>query len=417
MTKRTQCMNCGGPRLHEFIDLGDQPNGNSFLYADDLAQEVKFTLAMMVCEDCWQVQISEFPPQEILFSDHAYITGRNAPVVAHFKKLAPHIIDKIGLTENDLVIDVGANDGTFLRAFASQGMRVLGVDPSDRTGQLAREQGVTVFRQFWNHETGKSLKQLGVKPNAITATAVFYHVPDLHDFVAGLAEVMGPDTVFVVQGVNCLDLIKHNEFDHFYHEHSCIHAVGPLQRLFAAHGLAIRDVEFSPIHGGSFILYVYRQENPAPESPSVAAAVKAEEAAGLFKLETYEKFAERVRTNMAELKALLEKLKAEGKTVWGLGAPVKGSTVLNYADIGPDLVQKVTEVNEFKIGRVTPGTHIPVIDESMVVEHPDYYLVLAWNFLEFLVKKNDAYLQAGGRFITPVPEVRIVGPGGAYERP
>jgi SAM-dependent methyltransferase len=410
-------MNCGGPRLHEFIDLGDQPNGNSFLYADELDQEVKFTLAMMVCEDCWQVQISEFPPQEVLFSDHAYITGRNAPVVAHFKKLAPHIIDKIGLKENDLVIDVGANDGTFLRAFASQGMRVLGVDPSDRTGQLAREQGVTVFRQFWNHETGKSLKQLGVKPNAITATAVFYHVPDLHDFVAGLAEVMGPDTVFVVQGVNCLDLIEHNEFDHFYHEHSCIHAVGPLQRLFGAHGLAIRDVEFSPIHGGSFILYVYRQENPTPEAPAVQAAIDAEEKAGLYRLDTYVDFAERVRTNMAELRALLEKLKAEGKSVWGLGAPVKGSTVLNYAGIGPDLVQKVTEVNEFKIGRVTPGTHIPVIDESKVTDHPDYYLVLAWNFLDFLLKKNDAYLQAGGRFITPVPEVRIYGPGGTWTKP
>lgn len=415
--KRTECMNCGGPKLHEFIDLKDQPNGNSFLYADEVADEVKFSLAMMVCEDCWQVQISEFPPQEILFSDHAYITGRNAPVVSHFKKLAPHIVEKIGLKPNDLVIDVGANDGTFLRAFASQGMRVLGVDPSERTGLLAREQGVTVMRQFWNHETGKSLKQLGVKPNAITATAVFYHVPDLHDFVSGLAEVMGPDTVFVVQGVNCLDLIEHNEFDHFYHEHSCIHAVGPLQKLFGAHGLAIRDVEFSPIHGGSFILYVYREENPIAESPTVAAAVKAEQAAGLFQLKTYEDFAKRVETNMSELKTLLEKLKAEGKTVWGLGAPVKGSTVLNYADIGPDLVQKVTEVNEFKIGRVTPGTHIPVIDENGVTEHPDYYLVLAWNFMDFLVKKFDDYLQSGGRFISPVPEVRIIGPNGEYTRP
>lgn len=417
MTKRTECMNCGGAQLHEFIDLEDQPNGNSFLYADEVGEEVTFSLAMMVCQDCWQVQISEFPPQEILFNDHAYITGRNAPVVAHFKKLAPHIVEKIGLKENDLVIDVGANDGTFLRAFASQGMRVLGVDPSERTGRLAQEQGVTVFRQFWNHATGKSLRQLGVKPNAITATAVFYHVPDLHDFVAGLTEVMGSDTVFVVQGVNCLDLIEHNEFDHFYHEHSCIHAVGPLQRLFGAHGLAIRDVEFSPIHGGSFILYVYRQENPIEEAPSVKAAVEAEARAGLFDLETYKNFAERVRTNMCELRTLLEKLSAEGKTVYGLGAPVKGSTVLNYANIGPDLVQKVTEVNEFKIGRVTPGTHIPVIDETEVTAHPDYYLVLCWNFMDFLLKKFDGYLKSGGRFISPVPQVRIIRSGGEYERP
>lgn len=413
--KRIKCMNCGEARLQQFIDLGDQPNGNSFLYENDLAQEVSFSLSMLVCDKCWQVQIAEFPPQELLFSDHAYITGRNAPVVSHFKKLAPHVIEKIGLEPNDLVIDVGCNDGTFLRAFASQGMRVLGVDPSERTGLLAREQGVTVFRQFWSHQTGKSLKQLGVHPDAITATAVFYHVPDLHDFVAGLAEVMGPDTVFVVQGVNCLDLIQRNEFDHFYHEHSCIHAVGPLRGLFAAHGLAIRDVEFSPIHGGSFILYVYREENPTPESPAVAAAVAAEEAAGLFKISTYLDFAERVKTNMRNLRALLEGLQRDGKTVYGLGAPVKGSTVLNYANIGRDLVQAVTEVNEFKIGRVTPGTHIPVIDENTLDKQPDYYLVLAWNFLDFLVKKYDGYLRAGGRFITPVPDVRIIGPGGRRE--
>jgi len=132
-------------------------------------------------------------------------------------------------------------------------------------------------------------------------------------------------------------------------------------------------------------------------------------------LQTYEDFAARVRHNMAELRTLLEKLKAEGKTVYGLGAPVKGSTVLNYAKIGPDLVQAVTEVNEFKIGRVTPGTHIPVIDENLVETQPDYYLVLAWNFLDFLVKKNETYLLAGGRFITPVPYVQILGPGGERE--
>ena len=132
-------------------------------------------------------------------------------------------------------------------------------------------------------------------------------------------------------------------------------------------------------------------------------------------MQTYEDFAARVRHNIAELRTLLERLKAEGKTVYGLGAPVKGSTVLNYADIGPDLVQAVTEVNEFKIGRVTPGTHIPVIDENAVDKQPDYYLVLAWNFLDFLLKKNEDYLQAGGRFITPVPEVQILGPGGVRE--
>ncbi|MFM5932102.1 MAG: methyltransferase domain-containing protein [Novosphingobium sp.] len=414
--KRTHCMVCNGTRLHEFIDCGDQPNGNAFLYPDELAKEVTFTLSMMVCEDCWEVQITEFPPQELLFCDHPYVTGVNAPVVRHFNALAPHVVEKLGLKPNDLVIDVGCNDGTLLKAFAKHGMRVLGVDPSERPGQLAREQGITVFQQFWNHDTGKSLRQLGIKPEVITATAVFYHVPDLHDFVAGLAEVMGPNSFFVVQGVNLKDLIENNEFDHFYHEHSCIHSVGPLTKLFAAHGLRIQDIEFSPIHGGSFILYVCREENPLATTQAVADAIAEEEAAGLYKLETYTAFARRIDENMDKLRALLERLKAEGKTVYALGAPVKGSTVLNRAQIGPELVSKVTEVNEFKIGRVTPGTHIPVIDERTNAEVPDYYLVLAWNFIDFLVEKFDDYLSAGGRFIATVPDVRVIGPKGEFTR-
>lgn len=219
--KRSECMVCAGNRLVEFIDLGDQPNGNNFLYAAEVAQEVSFPLAMMVCQDCWEVQISEFPSQEVLFSDHPYLSGVNAPVVAHFEQLAARVVYKLGLKPNDLVIDVGCNDGTLLKMFAKQGLRTLGVDPSERPGQVAREQGVTVFKQFWNSDTGRSLRQLGLKPELITATAVFYHVPDLHDFCLGLTEVMETDSVFVVQGVNLKDLIEHNEFDHFYHEHSC----------------------------------------------------------------------------------------------------------------------------------------------------------------------------------------------------
>jgi 2-polyprenyl-3-methyl-5-hydroxy-6-metoxy-1,4-benzoquinol methylase len=397
-------MVCSGNRLVEFIDLGDQPNGNNFLPAEQVANEVSFPLAMMVCQDCWEVQIAEFPSQEVLFSDHPYLSGVNAPVVAHFEQLAARVVYKLGLKPNDLVIDVGCNDGTLLKMFAKQGLRTLGVDPSERPGQVAREQGMTVFKQFWNQATGQSLRQLGLKPELITATAVFYHVPDLHDFCRGLIEVMGPDSVFVVQGVNLRDLIEHNEFDHFYHEHSCIHALGPLTRLFGQHGLRIQDVEFSPIHGGSFILFVVREENPRPTTAAVAAAIEAEREAGLYNLATY--------TAFAKLKALLGELKAAGKTVYALGAPVKGSTVLNYAGIGPELVELVTEVNQLKVGRVTPGTHIPVVDERSLGRVPDYYLVLAWNFLDFLVGKYDTYLAGGGKFIVAVPDVRIVGRGG-----
>lgn len=413
---RTACMVCGGPNLRVFFDCHEQPNGNNFLFREDLPKEVVFPLSMMVCEDCWEVQISEAPPRELLFAEHPYITGLNVPVVRHFRALAPHVVEKLHLKQNDLVIDVGCNDGSLLKEFAALGMRVLGIDPSEEPGRLARKQGVTVFKQFWGRETGKSLRHLGIRPEVITATAVFYHVPDLHDFVAGLCEVMGENSFFVVQGVNLKDLIEKNEFDHFYHEHSCIHSVGSLTRLFAPHGLRIQDVEFSPIHGGSFILYVCRNENARETTPAVAAALASEDVTGLRKLETYFSFANRVESNVKKLVNLLVRLKAAGKTVYALGAPVKGSTLLNYAGIGPDLVEAATELNPLKIGRVMPGVHIPVIDERKLDKAPDYYLVLAWNFVDFLIEKYRPFLESGGRFIVPIPDIRIVGPEGKTEQ-
>lgn len=408
--KRLCCMNCGKGNLHEFLDLGRQPNGNNCPTEDEKASELTFPLRMLVCSDCWQVQIDEFPPQDMLFHDHPYITGVNAPVVSHFQELVPHLIARLELEPADLAIDIGCNDGTLLHTFAQHDLRVLGVDPSKRTGELAWQKGVTVFRTFWNAETGRAMRQLNVQPQVITATAVFYHVPDLHDFLTGLGEVMGSRTVFVVQGVNLKDLIERNTFDHFYHEHSCIHSLLALQPLLQRHGLRMMDVEFSEVYGRSFILYIVRDEHPTPTTEAVAAAIAAEKAAGLDRLETYFKFTERVRDNVRELKALLADLKRQGKRVFALGAPVKGGTLLNFAGIGPELVSCATEVNPFKIGRLTPGTHIPIVDERTLPETPDYYLVLSWNILDFLREKYDAFLRRGGRFIVPVPEISVVGP-------
>ena len=405
---RNVCMNCGSNEISEFIDLGDQPNGNNFPYSTETTEELLFSLSMMVCEDCWQVQIGEFPPQEFLFSDHPYVTGLNVPVVNHFKSLAGRVVEKLDLDPNSMIFDIGCNDGTLLKAFEAEGMRTLGIDPGQRTGKLAKEQGVPVCQTFWNKQTGQAFRQLNLAPKVITATAVFYHMPDLHDFVEGLAEAMDKDTVFVVQCVYIKDLIEKLQFDHFYHEHSCIHAIAPLKYLFAEHRLRILDVEFYDIHGGSFVLYVGHVNNPRQTSDAVDTAIDAEKAAGLFDLAVYKEFTKSVQNKAIHIKALLTKLKNEGKTVYGLGAPVKGSTLLSYCGIDSSLVEKITEVNQFKIGRVTPGTHIPVVDEQGLDEVPDYYLLLSWNFRDFFVEKYVDFIAAGGKIIVPEPDIEIV---------
>lgn len=406
--KNTKCMNCGTNALKRFIDLGEQPNGNHFPTETEKNRELKFPFAMCVCTDCWQVQLEEFPSMEFMFSNHPYITGINMPVVSHFKSMVERTVFRYGLEPNSLVIDIGANDGSLLSQFREKGMRVLGIDPGARTGKLCRANGITVCETFWNSQSAAALKLLNVKPDLITATAVFYHIPDLHDFVEGLRFVMNENTIFLTQCVYMKDVLEKYEFDHFYHEHTMMHSITPLKRAFEQHGMRLLHVDYYDVHGGSFVLTVGLENSVHETSPTVAQAIAAEEQFGMNKFETFEKFTKKVEQNREELLALLRDLNEQKMTVYALGAPLKGSTLLNYCGIGPGLVELATEVNQFKIGKLTPGTHIPIVEESSLPKQPDYYLLLSWNFLDFFRSKYADYLKAGGKFIVPHPEVRVI---------
>jgi C-methyltransferase-like protein/putative zinc binding protein/methyltransferase family protein len=407
--KNTTCMNCRSSRLERILDMGNQPNGNFFPTYNELDSEPTFPFVMTVCQDCWQVQIEEFPSVELMFSNHPYITGVNMPVVSHFEQMAEDAIKKYGITKNSLVIDIGANDGTLLSKFRDRGMRILGVDPGERTGKLAKEKGVTVCETFWNEDSAGALKQLNILPDLITATAVFYHVADIHSFVKGLAKLMGEKTIFLTQCVYLKDVIEKVQFDHFYHEHTMIHALAPLEKLFSQYGLRMLDVDFYPVHGGSFVLYVGREESMYETTSKVAEAIAVEKNVGLQDLETYITFSKRVEKNRDDLLVLLKKLVGEGNKIFALGAPLKGSTLLNYYNIGTDLIGCATEINRFKIGRFMPGSHIPIVFEDSIETQPNYYLVLSWNFIDFFIEKYADYLKAGGKFIVPHPVVRVIG--------
>lgn len=403
------CINCGNDRLALFLDLGSQPNGNHFPLPNDEPVS-KYPMEMFVCQKCWQVQLGEMPPPSLLFADHPYVTGLNEPVVRHFEWLATHLVKKLQLTANSLVLDIGCNDGTLLEKFHALGLRTLGIDPGRRTGELADQKQLLVGKTFWDQEAGKALRKLAISPELITATAVFYHVPDLHSFIAGLKQVMRPTTTFVAQCVYLRDVLEKAQADHCYLEHSAIHSVAPLQRLFRSHGMRLLDVESHPIHGGSFLVYAGLHDHPLPTSPRVAETIAAEKKAGLQDLQRYFAFSRQVEENRQNLLALLRRIKTdrEGTTVYALSAPVKGSTLLNYAGVGPDLVQRAVEVNGWKIGRMIPGVNIPIVAETDVTKHPDYYLVLAWNYLDYFREKYSGYLAQGGKFIVPVPTVRVI---------
>jgi len=406
--RNSSCMNCHSTALKRFIDFGSQPSGNFFPDREEIEHEQTFPFSMSVCTECWQVQIDEFPPVEHTFSNHPYVTGLNQPVVAHFETLVDDLIAKFAVPEKSLVLDIGANDGTLLSKFRDRGMRVLGIDPNRRTGELALDKDITVFRSFWNRQTAKAMQELGVLPDIITATSVFYHIEDIHSFVQGLDAIMGEETIFCTQCVYLKDLIENIQFDHFYHEHTMIHAIAPLQRLFAQYQLRLLDVDFYPIHGGSFVLYIARETSHYPTKQKIHDAIAEEQRIGLFELQTYFEFTKRVEQNKVALVTLLHKLKSSGKRVFGLGAPLKGNTLLNYYGIDEDLVACLTEVNPFKIGRYSPGMHIPIISEYEISDQPEYYLLLSWNYLDFFIRKYANYLSSGGKFIIPHPEVRII---------
>ncbi|WP_133511727.1 class I SAM-dependent methyltransferase [Candidatus Thiosymbion oneisti] len=407
--KNSYCMNCRSPHLERFIDLGNQPNGNVFPSLNEIDSERMFPCVMLVCTRCWQVQLEEFPPVDAMFTDHPYVTGINQPMVTHFEHLVHDIMRKFAIPPNSLVLDIGANDGTLLSKFRDRGMRVLGIDPCKRTGELARDAGITVFEAFWNRQGAEAMKQLGGHPDLITATAVFYHLEDIHSFVQGLEIIMRENTIFCTQCVYLKDLIDNLQFDHFYHEHTMMHAIGPLRTLFSEYGLRLLDVDFYPVHGRSFVLYVGREESRFPTTRKIDDTIAEEKRAGLGRLQTYFDFSKRVEHNKQELMSFLRQIRSAGKRVFGVGAPVKGSTLLNYYGIGPDLVACLTEINSYKIGRYSPGTHIPIVDENAIDEPPDYYLLLSWNFLDFFIEKYADYLNAGGKFIIPHPIVKVIG--------
>ena len=406
--KQLKSMITGSSNLEHFIDLNDQPNGNIFFNENEIYKEEKFSLRMSVCKDTWLVQLEEFPTPSEMFDEHPYISGYSQPVVKHFNWLSKYLISKLNISKGSLVIDIGANDGTLLSTFKKRGMLTLGIDPGKFSGEYSKSNEVLVLRKFWNFDTAFHLKELNVKPSLITATAVFYHVPDLHEFVKGLKEVMSNETVFVCQCVYLLDVIKKLQFDHFYHEHTCVYSVKSLIDLFNYHDMKIIDINHNEIHGGSIIVEVVKNDSKKIPTGNIDKFLNIEKEAGLYNIKTYHDFSKNVFQNISKLKLLLIDLKKQGKSVYGIGAPVKGSSLLNYAEIKSDLVQKIVEVNKLKIGKVVPGVHIPIISEEEVENEPDYYIVMAWNFKDFFLEKYKKFIDGGGKLIIPNPELHII---------
>jgi 2-polyprenyl-3-methyl-5-hydroxy-6-metoxy-1,4-benzoquinol methylase len=401
------CRCCGARKVELVIDLGDQPHCNRLVRPDlPAGAEHRYPLRVGFCRDCTMVQIDHTIPKESMFTDYPYVSGTTTTLPAHFLEASKRIAAAHGVKAGDLVVDIGSNDGTWLKQWAFSGARVLGVEAAGNVAKLAQDAGVPTWHRFFNAECCADIRREFGPAKIITAAGVFFHLEELHSVVEGIVQLLADDGVFVVQAIYLGGMVENTAFDQVYHEHLCYYTLKSLSALLEPHGLEVFSANLVEIHGGSIEAHVARKGS-RPVQDSVRTMQAEETRKGFGEIETYRNFADNVVDLRRRLVALLEGYKADGKSVWAYGAPAKGATLLNSFGIGPDLVQKAVEKNPLKIGLAIPGVRIPIEAEDGA--RPDAYLVLAWNFInEFLVKEK-AYLAGGGEMVVPIPKVRAYG--------
>jgi hypothetical protein len=400
-----KCRVCDSTKLEMFLDLGDQPHCDSLLLPEGLGQkEPYYPLQTFFCKDCTTVQLGYTVPKEVMFSEYLYVSGTTAALRAHFKDSTDRLVKRLGLKKGDLVVDIGSNDGTWLKCYEPHGLKGLGVECATNLVEIATKAGVETINKFFNAEVAREIIKTKGHPKLVTAAGVFFHLEELHSVTQGIAELIQGGGVFCVQAIYLGEVLKYTQFDNIYHEHLTYWSLKSLDKLFDLHGLEIFSARPIPIHGGSLELLV-GEKGKRPVEPGVEALRQEEAARKMDKLETYQAFAERVWEMKKELHAILKKY--EGKTVYAFGAPAKGATLLNSFGIDAKTIPYAVERNPLKFGRYIPGARIPIVDEA-TVKDPDAYLVLPWNFLdEFLVKKKP-YLDKGGAFIVAIPNPRVI---------
>jgi SAM-dependent methyltransferase len=350
----------------------------------------------------------ELVPPEAMFDHYLYVSSASDTLKSHLWDLSDDILKRYQLGAGDLVIDIGCNDATLLHGFKRYGVRTLGVDPAQNLATLTSENGIERCTALFNSETAKHIVSRWGKASIITATNTFPHIQKLPDFVDGIKTVLKPGGAFVIEMHYLLDLIEQVAFDTVYHEHVSYWALGPMKQLFEMHGMNVIDAERVPLHHGQLRVHVQRQ-GEGQVRPGVAEILTLEKAAGLDRFETYERFAERALNIKKDLHETLAGFARKGQRVAGYGAPAKGNTLLGFLEIGPELLPYIVDRSPLKQGLYTPGTHIPVVaPERLLTDQPDYVLLLAWNFVDEILAQQAEYIKRGGRFMVPVPEVRLV---------
>jgi SAM-dependent methyltransferase len=384
------------------------PLANNLPTATELGSaDERFPLETVFCERCTLVQITVTVPPEILFRHYRYFSSVSETLVRHARDLVDRVLTSRALDSQSLVLEIASNDGYLLQNYVEKGIPVLGVDPAENIAEVARRRDVPTLAEFFSNTLARQLASEGKTADVVHANNVLAHVADTNGFVEGIRTVLKPNGVAVIEVPYVRDLIEKCEFDTIYHEHLCYFSVSSLRSLFLRHGLALVGAERVSIHGGSLRVWIAHEQN-AQTMPGVEELLEQERRAGVDQYRFYQDFGQRVQALRSAVRALVTQLHADGRRLWGYGAAAKATVLLNYFDIGPDLLECVADLSPHKQGCVIPGIRIPIVSPDRLTEDPDYLLLLAWNFADEIMRQQSAYRARGGKFIIPVPELRIV---------
>ena len=395
--------------MEEFLDLGSTALANRFLTEEELAApEPRYPLKVGFCHSCDHMQLTEIVPPSLMFTDYLYVSSASDTLKAHLYDLSDVVVRRYDLGIDDLVVDIGCNDGTLLHGFSRHGVKTLGVDPAENLADMVKDSGVERFVGFFNSKTAQQIVEKWGHASVITATNTFPHIPDLADFLDGIKILLASNGVLILEMHYLLDLLDQGAFDTIYHEHVSYWALHPMNVLLEHAGLEVTNAERLPLHHGQLRVFVQRKGQGRVES-GVDKVLREEKAKGIGKFEVYQEFAQRTMQIKLNLTRVVTDLIKQGKRIVGYGAPAKGNTLLDFLKIGPGMLEYIVDRSPLKQGRYTPGMHIPVVSPVRLLEdRPDYVLILAWNFADEIMEQQAEYRKRGGKFIIPVPEVRIV---------
>jgi len=407
----SHCRFCGNKLTEEFVDLGFSPPSNSFLKEEQLnSPEVHYPLKVMVCTNCFLVQTQGFSrSEEIFHSDYAYFSSYSSTWLQHAKAYSENMIARFGLNESSLAIELASNDGYLLQYFKEKNVKVLGVEPSSNTAEVAISKGIRTIVDFFGTRLANEMASRSELADLLIGNNVLAHVPDIGDFVKGMKKILKPDGLITMEFPHLMKLIQFHQFDTIYHEHFSYLSLTVVKRIFESAGLELFDVEEITTHGGSLRIFAKHQGSEAyPIKDTVATMMRKESAFGLDRMDAFAHFQNRVNAIKNRFNKFLIDTRISGKTVAAYGAAAKGNTLLNFCGIRKDLIHFVVDASPHKQGRYTPGTHIPVVSEDLIRDvKPDYVVIFPWNIREEISGQLEYIRRWGGKFVVAIPGFEV----------